>query len=149
MQYCAVKGRRSNMCCKRGFPKKVITDAKQKLVLHKYRPRIICAGVAGELDLKVTGRRNMLGACLGRRRCPWFASTSKLLAHLTRSNTNVQCSYRLPINATTHDPDCKSKKCMRSLNTRRLTLVAQRAMKTITGYFGGYISKKLKVGNFE
>ena len=45
MQYCAVKGRRSNTCCKRGFPKKVITDAHKKLVLHKYRPRIVlCRG---------------------------------------------------------------------------------------------------------
>ena len=108
-----------------------------------------CKGVATELDLRVSGRRNMLGACAGRRRCPWFASTSCLLAHLTRSNSNMQCPYRLPINNTTHDPDCTRKACLDASNHRRLTIIAQRAMKTITGYFGGYISKRQKVGNFE
>ena len=38
---------------------------------------------------------------------------------------------------------------MRTLNTRRLCILAQRAMKTISGYFGGYISKRQKVGRFE
>ena len=32
---------------------------------------------------------------------------------------------------------------------RRLFILAQRAMKQMTGYFGGYISKKQKVGQFE
>ena len=115
----------------------------------KYRARIVCKGVAGELDLKVSGRRNMLGACVGRRRCPWFASTSRLLAHLTRSNSDMECPYRVPINTTTHDPDCTRKACLDRSNNRRLTIIAQRAMKTISGYFGGYISKRQKVGNFE
>ena len=97
------------------------------------------------MDLKVSGRRNMLGACLGRRRCSWFASTSKFLAHLTRSNTNMQCPYRLPLTTTTHDPDCKRKSCLESISNRKLTLIAQRAMKTITGYFGGYISKNRRL----
>ena len=47
MQYCAQKGRRKQSCCKRGFPKKVI-----KGVRSKYRARIICKGVAAELDLR-------------------------------------------------------------------------------------------------
>ena len=97
----------------------------------------------------MSGRRNMLGSCIGRRRCEWFACTSKILAHLIRSNTNVQCPYRLPLTSVTHDKDCKNKKCLTSTNTRKLTVVTQRAMKTMAGYFGGYISKKQKVGNFE
>ena len=32
---------------------------------------------------------------------------------------------------------------------RRLLVIAQRAMKQMTGYFGGYISKKQKIGQFE
>ena len=71
------------------------------------------------------------------------------MAHIARSNSNIQCPYRLPINAITHDPDCKRKSCLQSMTTPRLTVIAQRAMKTITGYFGGYISKKQKMGNFE
>ncbi len=149
MRYCAMKGRRKATCCKRGFPKAVTKIVKNKFAESKYRTRIVCAGVASELDLKVSGRRNMLGACVCRRRCPWLASHSRLMAHLTRSNSNIQCPYRLPINEITHDEDCTRKRCQQFTSTRRLTIVAQRAMKTITGYFGGYISKRQKVGNFE
>ena len=64
MQYCRLKGRRGKNCCKAGFPKKVIRDAKNKLVLGKYRVRIVCKGVAAELDLKTSVRRNMWVQCL-------------------------------------------------------------------------------------
>eukprot|EP00973_Karenia_brevis_P022818 3139155-Karenia_brevis.AAC.1 len=70
----------------------VIRDPKGKIVMEKYRPRVVCKGVAWEMDFKISGRRNMLGAVLGRRRCNWFASTSKLLAHLTRSNAHTASS---------------------------------------------------------
>ena len=77
--------------------------------MTKYRVRAVCAGVAAELGLRTSGRRNVLGAVVGRRRCEWFSGTSAILAHLTRSNTNVQCPYRLPINQHTHDSDCTSR----------------------------------------
>ena len=111
MRYCQQTGRGKRGCCKRGFPKKVLRDEKGKLKMTKYRYRVVCAGVAIELDLKTSGRRNMVGAVVGRRRCEWFSGTSAILAHLTRSNTNVQCPYRLPINQHTHDPDCTRKSC--------------------------------------
>ena len=41
------------------------------------------------------------------------------------------------------------KTCLEKVSARRLCLIAQRAMKQMTGYFGGYISKKQKVGKFE
>ena len=65
-----------------------------------------------------------------------------------RSNTNVQCPYRLPIVACTHDPTCQRKSCL-AMDPKRLCIIAQRAMKTITGYFGGHISKRQKMGQFE
>ena len=65
------------------------------------------SGVAAELQLKCSGRRNMLGSIIGKRRCSWFAPTSALMAHVFRSNTNLQLNYRLPITAETHDCDCK------------------------------------------
>ena len=45
--------------------------------------------------------------------------------------------------------DCNLKTCLEKVSARRLCLIAQRAMKQMTGYFGGYISKKQKVGKFE
>eukprot|EP00973_Karenia_brevis_P018931 2595355-Karenia_brevis.AAC.1 len=38
MQYCEVKRRRKQKCCKRGFPRMVIRDPKGKIVMEKYRP---------------------------------------------------------------------------------------------------------------
>ena len=61
----------------------------------------------------------------------------------------MQCNYRLPINSDTHDSDCKKASCLQEINNRRLTIIAQRAMKQMTGYFGGYMSKKQKMGCFE
>ena len=108
MKYCKPKGRScKDGVCKRGFPHKVVRDKFGKVKMDKYRVRVVCRGVAAELKLKCTGRRNMMGALSGKRRCEWFASTAAILAHVFRSNTNVQVNYRLPITKHTHDEDCK------------------------------------------
>jgi len=91
----------------------------------------------------------MLGSVLGKRRCAWFSSTLSLLSHVFRSNTNLQTNHRIPITLHTHDKDCKRPDCLAAGSARKTLLIAQRAMKQMTGYFGGYISKKQKVGQFE
>lgn len=149
LKYCRVKGKRGKPICKSGFPKKVLKHKNGSLKQEKYRTRIVCQGVAAELDLKTSGRRNALGSIAGKRRCAYFASTAALLAHVSRSNTNVQCNYRVPIMTSTHDQDCKNAKCITSTSRGHLCLIAQRAMKQMTGYFGGYISKRQKIGSFE
>ena len=101
MQYCMSKRRGKKHQCKSGFPKRVIKDKTGKVSQAKYRTRIVCAGVAAEVELRTSGRRNMLGAVLGRRRCAWFSGTSAILAHLMRSNTNVQCPIS-PTSQQTH-----------------------------------------------
>ena len=145
MRYCQQKKRGKRGCCKRGFPKKVLRDEKGKIKMTKYRVRIVCAGVAAELDLRTSGRRNMLGAVVGRRRCEWCSGTSAILAHLARSNTNAQCPCRLPINRRAHDPDCTRKSCAK-VEAKKLYIIAQRAMKTISAYFGGHVRKRQKMG---
>jgi hypothetical protein len=66
MKYCMPKGRKCvTKCCTRGFPKKVIRDRQGKVNKEKLRARIVCGGVAAELNLKVSGRRNMLGSIAG------------------------------------------------------------------------------------
>ena len=148
MKYCRPTSRKCQRC-KRDFPKKVLKDAFGKVRTDRYRTRIVCRGVAAELDLRVSGRRNALGSIVGRRRCQWFSSTSAILAHVSRSNSNVQCNYRVPLTKFTHDADCSSAACAKLLNDRKLCVISQRAMKQMTGYFGGYISKKQKIGQFE
>ena len=109
LKYCRPKGKvKKHFFCKSGFPKKVCRTADGKICNHKYRVRVVCKGVAAEMQMKCSGRRNMLGAVLGKRKCEWFSSTSALLAHVFRSNTNLQTNYRLPIITSTHDKDCKS-----------------------------------------
>ena len=150
LKYCRIKGHKGQYICKQGYPRKVMKDKKGKINKTLYRVRVVCQGVARELELKTKGRRNALGSIAGPRRCEYFAQTSAALAALTQSNTNLQCNYRVPLTDTTHDPACKSKKCVGNrTSNRRLCLIAQRAMKQLTGYFGGYLSKKQKVGQFE
>lgn len=147
-RYCKPKGK-ACLQCKRGFPKKVLCDKFNKPRPEKYRVRIVCKGVAAEMHLCVSGRRNMLGSVLGKRRCPWFAPTAKILSHVFRSNTNLQTNYRMPLTVHTHDRDCKKKGCLAVEENRKILLLTQRAMSSMSGYFGGYISKKQKVGQFE
>ena len=145
LPYCRVKGRgvKKDFCCKQHFPRHVARPERQ-------RARLVCRGVAAELKLKTSGRRNMLGCIAPGHNEQYFASTSLVLSISTRSNTNVQCPYRLPINRTTHDAFCNLKDCLgSSTDSRQLNRIAQRAMKQMCGYFGGYISKKQRVGQYE
>lgn len=115
----------------------------------KYKPRVICPGIAHSVGLRCSGRRNALGSIIGKRLDPWFSATSAIKAKVFKSNTNVQVPYRVPITAKTHDSACNSKRCLSAKVRRRQFLVGQRAVKQMIGYFGGYISKKQKVGRFE
>ena len=149
-KYCQPKGKVKKVrFCKSGFPMHVCHHKDGKLDQSKFRVRVVCKGVAAEMKLKCSGRRNMLGMVLGRRRNRYFSGTSALLAHVFRSNSNVQTNYRLPLNEWTHDRDCKRSTCTSAHNSKRILRIAQNAMKAMTGYFGGYISKKQKVGRFE
>ena len=148
-KYCRMKGWRPGAKCKMDSPRMI--PCKKNGIFDKdaIRHRVVCLGVAKQLDLRCSGRRNALGSIAGPRRCAWFSATSALLAKVTKSNTNVQCNYRMPLLEGSHDRDCNSGKCLGPNMRRRLFILAQRAMKQMTGYFGGYISKKQKIGQFE
>ena len=45
--------------------------------------------------------------------------------------------------------DCKSAKCKSNLTNKKLCLLAQKATKQMTGYFGGYSSNMLPIGQKE
>ena len=145
MKYCLPKSRgvkkKGKEQCKGGFPRKVRRDDDGKIIEALCRPRVVCHGVAKELELKTSGRKNMLGALAGTRRSSWFSATSAILAKVFRSNTNIQTNYRIPITTKTHDANCTKKRCVRKLSSlkqrRKMLLIAQRAMKQMVGYFGG------------
>ena len=131
-----------------GFPCHVpiVNNVIQK---DKHRHRVICPGIAQSVGLRCSGRRNALGSIIGKRLDPYFSGTSAIKAKIFKSNTNVQVPYRVPITSKTHDSACTSKKCLSPKIRRRQFLVGQRAIKQMIGYFGGYISKKQKLGRFE
>ena len=91
--------------CKRGFPKYVVRDKAGRLAQSKFRPRVVCLGVAAELRVKCRGQRSALGSVVGKRSNEYFAPTSAILAEVFRSNTNLQVNYRIPILESTHDAD--------------------------------------------
>jgi hypothetical protein len=126
-RYCKTKGK-SCLQCKRGFPKKVFCDKFKNICPEKYRARVVCKGVATEMQLAVSGRRNMLGSVLGKRRCGWFAPTASILSSVFRSNTNAQTNYRMPLTTRTHDKDCKKPGCFEAADNKKILLLCQRAM---------------------
>ena len=149
MKYCRIRSKIKHGCnCKMGFPRHVpfVNGVIQK---DKYKSRVVCPGIAQSVGLRCSGRRNALGSIIGKRLDPWFSATSAIKAKVFKSNTNVQMPYRVPITERTHDSACKSQKCLSMKIRRRQFLVGQRAVKQMIGYFGGYISKKQKLGRFE
>ncbi len=144
LNYCSIKKKGKKHLCRSDFP------------LHnKCMPvaKVVCPCVAKKHYLKTSGRKNMLGSISGRRRCGWFSGCNSLCAALLRSNTNFMPNFRVPLTEKT--TECKGA-CLpkgdgedRKREIQRLCLLAQRAMKQMTGYFSGYICKKQKLGNFE
>ncbi len=132
-----------------GSPKRSLNDRRGLVDKKMLRPRVVCFGNAGELDLRCSGRRNAIGTVVGKRQCEWFSQTSAVVAEVFRSSTHVHVPHRIPLAPATHGSECKIAKFLDRITVRDVTLVCQRAMKQIAGYFGGYISKKQKVGQFE
>ena len=139
------KGKHNKECkCRQGFPKKVHPQVSS-------RPRVVCPGIAKLLDLPVTGRRDMTGAIAPSREDEYCSGTSAAVASVMESNTDVQCPYRLPLTAHTHDTECTAKNCISvdKASLKKLCRKVQRTQKNITGYFGGYISKAQPLGVYE
>ena len=112
---------------------------------------MVCPGIAKLLDLPVTGRRDMTGAIAPSREDEYCSGTSAALASVMERNTDVQCPYRLPLTAYTHDTECTAKACvsMDTASLKKLCRKVQRTQKNITGYFGGYIFKAQRLGIYE
>jgi len=85
LAYCKCKGSKvKKHICKQNFPRRVAA-------VHRQKTRLVCRGIAAELQLRTSGRRNMLGSIASERNEPWFASCAKVMSVLMRSNTNLQC----------------------------------------------------------
>ena len=124
--------------------------------LNLEHPVLLCKGLAKKRGLPWRGRRSVLGQVLGRRNSPWLDGTAPGLAiALSGSNTDVRINDLLPITEVTHESSVCTKNCIPRDGARRERVIrrlAQRVAQTQTlrnGYFGGYISKRQKIGKFE
>ena len=142
LKACQRRVNKASCKCKHDFPK---DNVRVRTSL------IMCQGLARRLKLRVSGRRNVLGTIIGRRRCAWQSGTSRAFAVVFRSNTHTLPNYRLPPLPETHETEyCKSRKCAECLDKPRLLKIvsklAQRAQRELTGYHCGYTFKGQPVG---
>ncbi|CAE8629629.1 unnamed protein product, partial [Polarella glacialis] len=126
--------------CKARLPKKKQLTIEAKLV---------CPGVAQKHDLRVSGRRNALCSILGKRGCVWFSGTAPGLAACLRCNTNTSPNFRVPLMPQTHEPSCEKDCLQKAPSVKKVCLIAQRALKQLTGYFAGYTCKRQPIGKYE
>ena len=95
------------------------------------------------------GKRNQLGATLGRRTCEWQSGTSMALAVFARSNSHNAPNFRLVAVNGTHDDECCSRGCTVTPAQLKITCkLAQRAQREATGYYCGYTFKRQACGKF-
>ena len=111
-------------------------------------PLLVCSGIAKECGLRVSGRRNFLGAILGPRNSPWLNGTSRAFVTAFGCNTDVSPNDRLPILPETHE-ECCSKGCVENASVAAVACRAQRAQALTSGYFSGYIFKSQPIGRYE
>ena len=131
--------------CKHGFPKKLV-----------YRCTIICNGNYRRFGVRISGRRNALGAVLGRRSVEYVSGTMRGFAVAVGSNTHTAPNYRLPPCPQTHDPECTNADCQKAMATAqppnrrsmllRLCKATHRASREMSGYYLGYTFKGQPVG---
>ena len=129
---------------RKGISAKVVPKKKRITLI----PKVVCPGNARKYDLRVAGRRNALGSILSRRRCEWLSGAAASFAVIFRHNTHTGPNYRMPLLESTHDPQCKAG-CLEKHTNKRMTVAAQRAQRSMTGYYTGYIQKRQPVGKFE
>ena len=73
--------------------------------------RVVCAGNAKPVGLRVSGRRNALGSLLGVRKEWWLCGTVPGFAVCFRSNANTMPNMCVPITSETHDDENCKRRC--------------------------------------
>ena len=140
--------KRSPGKCKHDFPKK-----------FREKWQVVCPGNYKKLHVRISGRRNCVGAIIGERSAEdmlFISGTLKAFAVAVNNNIHTGPDYRLPPCAATHDESCKNPACLEALTAasiqeKRKALIrackaAQRAARQRAGYFFSYTFKGQPVG---
>ena len=114
------------------------------------RPLLICPGLAKKKGLRCSGARNTIGQMLLLRNNEWFNGTIPgFCIAFAGSNSDVKPNDRLPITNTTHESAFCRSKCVKRKSSKNMLQRVQHVQATINGYFGGYMCKRQKAGQFE
>ena len=73
---------------------------------------VVCPSIATQMDLPISGRRNMLGSLMGPRNNPWLNGTHPALVYDLRCNSDTLITYRLPVMIPTHSALCANPNCL-------------------------------------
>jgi hypothetical protein len=112
--------------CKGGFPKRVLAQLLAKVV-------VLCRGLAQQLDLAISGRRNQTGSLFPPRNDEWINGTHPALLAALRCNSDVQLPYRFPITWETHADDVCNRGCVTDDVDEDIILGAQAAQDAQAG----------------
>ena len=88
LEHC--RGREKKNICKSKFP-------RTKWLIKK--AVVLCVGLCRQMELAVSGRKNVLGSMHGPMNEPNINGTHPAMLVAQRFNSDVQLPYRLPLNA--------------------------------------------------
>ena len=144
----ACLGSKGKGVCKHDFP--MVSR------MNPDKPLVVCRGIAKSRLLPWRGRRSVLGQILGQRNNEWLNGTAPgLCIALSGGNSDVAINDLLPVIACTHEASACARKCIpaepgkQAASLRRMIRTVARTQAQRNGYFGGYISKRQKVGKLE
>ena len=119
--------------CKGDFPrtKWIISEAV-----------VLCPGLAHQMDMAASGRRNRVGSLQGPQNDEYLNGTHPAMSVALPFNSDVQLPYRLPICAGTHASEFCSEKCVDIVNHTALIEATQYSQDAQIGYACDYQNKR-------
>ena len=113
-------------------------------------PLFVCACVAEQMHLCVSGARSMLGCILPKRNSAWLNAGPTAWVTFCGDNGDIKFPQKLPIIPETHERGrlfwANTHSCCAGISDLHLTYQLQAAQAMAAGYFGGYSAKMQDVG---
>ena len=125
--------------CKHGF-------MKDNLICSE--TRLLCPGLAKELELPTSGRRNAVGSLEASRSSGSVNGCISCISVGGRDNNDIKVPYRLPILEQTHERCCKER-CFEKASTDSVIDAVETAQSAQVGYHCDYANKRQPLGIHE
>ena len=138
LKSCLPKGKKKG--CRSNFP----LDAEMC-----EQPTLVCACIATQQGLPVTGPRSYIGTVLSARNSPWLNAGPPAWIAFAGDNGDIKFPYRMPITVESHENEkVLVYDCTRTSMAQQISDL-QAAQSMAAGYFGGYSAKMQDIGRKE